>query len=125
MTTASTAEAGGPRWLPPREVQVALVSGLALLLTWSPKLEPNFLSADDLARLHEPGLRLLFELVLRQGRPGLAALYQALVSIGVDPTRSGTLLNWLTLPLLAVTSVLVMRCWRAEGMGVLPFVCAP
>jgi hypothetical protein len=82
---------------------------LLLLITWSPRLVPVYLSTDDLAFLNnepDPGT------MIGQGRPGQALLYAALRALGAHPVSSGTLLDWVAIALLAVTALALLRLWR-------------
>ena len=49
--------------------------------------------------------------MLRQGRPGQAALYLVLEALGAHPVHAGTLLNWVALGLLAWAALLLLRAW--------------
>jgi hypothetical protein len=91
---------------------VGLACFAVLLVAWFPRLSPNFVASDDLVRLHEHALGPVLRLMVTQGRPGLALLFKGLLALGIDPTRSSSLLSWLTLGLLALTAVFLLDCWR-------------
>ncbi|MGZ6079933.1 MAG: hypothetical protein ACXWK4_03900, partial [Myxococcaceae bacterium] len=82
MTRAADTPAAAT-W-PARAPWLALLG--VLVVAWSPKLVPNFFAPDDLAYMHvpvDPGA------MLRQGRPGQAALYLVLEALGVHPVHAG------------------------------------
>jgi len=114
MTRAADTPAAAS-W-PARAPWLALLG--ILVVAWSPRLVPGFFATDDLAFMHvpvDPGA------MLRQGRPGQAALYLLLESLGVHPVHAGTLLNWVALGLLAWAGLQLLRAWdiRATPLSVL------
>jgi hypothetical protein len=87
-------------------------SGAALLaiqiVAWFPRLVPGYFASDDLYFLnHPPDL----ETMVRQGRPGQAALFGLLSALGADPVHSATLLNWIAVGLLALAAVWLLQIW--------------
>jgi hypothetical protein len=88
-------------------------SGAVLLafqiVAWFPRLVPGYFASDDLYFLnHPPDLGTM----VRQGRPGQAALFALLSALGADPVHSGTLLNWLAVGLLTLAAVWLLQIWQ-------------
>lgn len=102
-----------------RAPSLAALFGI-LVVAWSPRLVPGFFATDDLAFMN---VEASPETMLRQGRPGQAALYGLFQALGAHPVHSGTLLNWVALGLLALTSWWLLRLWRVPPSP-LPVLCA-
>ena len=87
-------------------------SGAALLaiqvVAWFPRLVPGYFASDDLFFLNHPAD---LETMVRQGRPGQAALFGLLSALGADPVHAGSLLNWIALGLLALAAVWLLQIW--------------
>ncbi|HZX42558.1 MAG TPA: glucosyltransferase domain-containing protein, partial [Myxococcaceae bacterium] len=80
-----------------------------LVVAWSPRLVPGSFATDDLAFMNvepDPGT------MLQQGRPGQALLYAVFRALGAHPVHAGSLLNWVAIGLLALTSLGLLRVWR-------------
>ena len=81
------------------------------IVAWFPRLVPGYFASDDLYFLnHPPNL----ETMVRQGRPGQAALFGLLSALGADPVHAGTLLNWIAVGLLALVAVWLLQIWEVR-----------
>jgi hypothetical protein len=81
---------------------------VVLVVAWFPRLVPGFFASDDLFFLNHPAD---LETMVRQGRPGQAALFALLAALGADPVHAGTLVNWVALVLLALAAAWLLRIW--------------
>jgi hypothetical protein len=99
-------------------------SGAVLLainvVAWFPRLVPGSFASDDLFFLNHPAD---LETMVRQGRPGQAALFGLLSALGANPVHAGTLLNWIALGLLTVAAVWLLRIWQVQPAPV-ALLCA-
>ena len=90
------------------------------IVVWFPRLVPGYFATDDLYFLnHPPDLGTM----VRQGRPGQAALFWLLSALGADPVHAGTLLNWIAVGLLALAAVWLLQIW-AMRPGPVGLLCA-
>jgi len=80
-----------------------------LIVTWFTRLVPGFFASDDLYFLNYPAD---LSTMVRQGRPGQAALFGLLRALGADPEHAGTFLNWVALVLLALATVWLLQVWK-------------
>ena len=82
-----------------------------MVVTWFSRLVPGFFASDDLYFLNYPAD---LDTMVRQGRPGQAALFGLLRALGANPVHAGTLLNWVALGLLALTAVWLLQVWQVS-----------
>src|SRR5215472_9942987 len=112
MTTGHPNSPWGSLRVRSTETTVLLVTSLALLLVWAPKLLPIFYSFDDYALVFDQRTDVSLRFLIGDGRFLEAALWWLLVQLGADPPRAVTLLNAGAILLFAGASVQVVRFWR-------------
>lgn len=108
-----------------RELLLFASTFCVLLMTWTPRLSQTFYAGDDYVMSQVGTAHQLQNVMLGQGRFGLALLLWLQEALGAPHGRTITLYTWLALLLMSLGGVLLARTWRLTNERWLPFVVCP